>query len=394
MDSVVATLESISPDAYTNAAARRRVKEAAWRLFTRMQTPWERSFEIADEQPVLFATIQTCMDLGIFEGWVNGDNGEKGLQELRGLCHKEIEANFLRRMLRCLGVFAVIEETGEDRWKPTPFSVALGDPESTCAQTFLAGTHHMLDAGRNFPEFLARTAYREPLDPANSNYKDMPAAHGLDFFARCQADPKYQASFISGIMKGLVEHKLNWTGVYDITRLASGLREDQTCFVDIGGGHGIDCVRMLTAQPKLPPGAVVLQDQSDVIEMARSKLDAKIRTMQHDFFTPQPIKGARAYFTHAVLHDWADDEAGRILQALSPAMAKGVSKLLLYENVIPPTEASKLQVTLDMSLMQALSSFERTEGMWQQLLETNGFKIIKIWRHAEAIESVIEAELA
>ncbi|KAG6354382.1 hypothetical protein INS49_004399 [Diaporthe citri] len=37
--------------------------------------------------------------------------------------------------------------------------------------------------------------------------------------------------------------------------------------------------------------------------------DSRVELQVHDFFTPQPVKGARAYFTRSVLHDWPDEQS-------------------------------------------------------------------------------------
>ena len=61
--------------------------------------------------------------------------------------------------------------------------------------------------------------------------------------------------------------------------------------VDIGGGKGHDLQELHRKYLKLP-GKLVLQDLREVVEEAKSSgLDQKIVTMEHDFFTPQPIKG-------------------------------------------------------------------------------------------------------
>lgn len=104
--------------------------------------------------------------------------------------------------------------------------------------------------------------------------------------------------------------------------------------------------------------------------------------------------GSRAYYYHAVLHDWNDTDCRRILQSLVPAMKKGYSKLLLYEIVLPATGVAPFPASLDIGMMVLLSSAQRTEAAWRTLLEGVGLKVVKIWKHDTAIESLIEAELA
>ncbi|CAJ2509520.1 Uu.00g145460.m01.CDS01 [Anthostomella pinea] len=395
VEDIVASLNAIGPDAHgnSNEAARQQVLDAARRLVNRTQNPWERAWELAIAGPSVFSATQVLLDLGVFEGWAKNGGRESSLDELLTLCNAKCETNLLRRLLRILASFNVIEETGEDQWKATDFSLELGKPDGPIALTILSGTHHAIPAGENLPGYLAKTSYREPLDPNKGNYADFDD-QGLDFFARCQADPRYQASFINGIMVGIATQKVDWTEVYDTKSLVDGFSSSDggVCVVDTGGAHGIDIMRMLARHPELPQGALVLQDLPDVVAMA--KIDSKIETMPYNFFTPQPVQGSRAYFMHAVLHDWTDPEAKIILGNLAPAMKKGHSKLLIYEVVIPPTGASPLQTTVDIGLMTLLSAAERTEAMWRQLIESCGLKVVKIWTNPLAMESVIEAELA
>ncbi len=97
---------------------------------------------------------------------------------------------------------------------------------------------------------------------------------------------------------------------------------------------------------------------------------------------------------HAILHDWDDSDAGRILNNTAVAMKRGYSKLLLYESVLVSAGATLYQSVADVSLMHLISAAERTEARWRELLQAAGFEILKIWQHPSSLESVIEAELA
>jgi hypothetical protein len=119
--------------------------------------------------------------------------------------------------------------------------------------------------------------------------------------------------------------------------------------------------------------------------------------MPHDFLAEQPIKGARAYFMHSILHDWPDDVCVQILRRLADAMKPGYSKLLIFECVIPRTGAYWEATAGDLLMMYQLSALERTEDNWRQLLEKSGLplKITKFWASGQsAVENVIECELA
>lgn len=201
-------------------------------------------------------------------------------------------------------------------------------------------------------------------------------------------------------MTALRNHKMDWTEVYDTARIVADAELGEASggapvFVDVGGAHGLDTARLLAKHPDLPDGALVLQDLPEVIRThGKEPLDPRIRRTAHDFFTPQPVAGARAYFFHAVPHDWPDADCVRIFEHIRAAMRPGYSKLLIYEVVLPAQGATSLMTTLDLQLMSCVSGLERTEAHWRDLLAQVGFKVTSISSHPRAVESVIEAELA
>ena len=46
-----------------------------------------------------------------------------------------------------------------------------------------------------------------------------------------------------------------------------------------------------------------------------------------------------------------------------------------------------------MAMLVNFSGCERTERQWRALLESAGFKIVKIWTYNTGVESLIEAEV-
>lgn len=140
---------------------------------------------------------------------------------------------------------------------------------------------------------------------------------------------------------------------------------------------------------------LILQDLPVVINDVKG-IDSSIELMGHDFLTEQPIKNARAYFMHSIMHDWPDDVCRKILAPLAEAMKPGYSKLLIFECVIPKTGAYWEATAGDILMMTQLSAVERTEDHWHQLIEGSelGLKIVKFWKCEQAdVENVIECEL-
>lgn len=70
-------------------------------------------------------------------------------------------------------------------------------------------------------------------------------------------------------------------------------KQDAYFLVDVGGGKGQDLQEFCQRFPRLP-GQLILQDQPGVIGEA-TNLDPRIKPMEHDFFTAQPIKGNMSY---------------------------------------------------------------------------------------------------
>lgn len=53
----------------------------------------------------------------------------------------------------------------------------------------------------------------------------------------------------------------------------------------------------------------------------------------HDFFEPQPVRGADVYVFKKVLHDWPDADVSKILQAQVPALEPG-ARVLIIEHIV------------------------------------------------------------
>ena len=186
-----------------------------------------------------------------------------------------------------------------------------------------------------------------------------------------------------------------------------GLSEDDkdggdVLIVDIGGGHGQDLQKFASTFPDAR-GRLLNQDLPGVLaeipsgggdRLAPGKLDARIECMGYDFFTPQPVTGARVYFLHMVLHDWPDDDCVRILErvrdAMAPAQAHGGSRCFINDAVLPDAGAPLVATAFDITMMAHHSGLERSEAMWRALVgRVEGLEVVKVWNEPDT-EGIVE----
>ena len=106
--------------------------------------------------------------------------------------------------------------------------------------------------------------------------------------------------------------------------------------VDVGGSHGQVSIEIVR---KFPGVNCVVQDLPDTIcglqSQVPDELNDRIRGMEYDFLTPQPVKGADIYLFRWIFHDWSDKYCIKILQSLVPALKKG-AKIVINDICIPP----------------------------------------------------------
>lgn len=213
------------------------------------------------------------------------------------------------------------------------------------------------------------------------------------------------AEMFGNHMSGYTSQRGTWHDVYPIEdRLLDSSNEVNPAdiiLVDIAGSQGADLIRFATSyMPNVKEQRLVLQDLPGIIESVdRSQsLPETIKTVSMDFFKQGPVSGARAYFMHSVLHDWADPEAVQILERMRPILKQNTPdgrkpKLLLNENVLPNKGAKMQPAALDLMMAALNSSFERSEDQWRKLLDTAGYRINEIFMRTGVDEAIIEAEV-
>lgn len=213
-------------------------------------------------------------------------------------------------------------------------------------------------------------------EPASEMLRGMPT------FDYLETDPELAAAFNSAMTSGSEIAIQTSLAAYDFSRYRT--------VVDVGGGHG----RLLSAILTIAPQACgVLFDLPSVVEGAGPQLQQagvaqRCEVVGGSFFESVP-DGADAYVMKSILHDWSDEDCGRILDNIRTAIAPD-GRLILLEAVLPERPKAPMQVMLDLEMMVALHGKERTRAEWTDLLRGSGFRLEKVYDTAGPV-AVIEA---
>lgn len=95
---IIDALDAVTPEAFGgNEVERLRVRAAVRRVLARVETPYERAWGFCFEHPVVFAALQTGIDLGLWKSWNGVGGGEKSIEELVKLSAPAVDKNLLRK---------------------------------------------------------------------------------------------------------------------------------------------------------------------------------------------------------------------------------------------------------------------------------------------------------
>lgn len=146
--------------------------------------------------------------------------------------------------------------------------------------------------------------------------------------------------------------------------------------IQVGGSAGHDAIVLARDFPDL---TITVQDLPKVKSEFDANLPAELKSrvsfMEHDFFQPQPVQ-ADIYIFKMILHDWPDQEAAKILQALIPSLKPG-ARVILFEYIGdqggsadgPPLPRSIRQMgtATDLRLMALFNGKERHVDTWRHI---------------------------
>ncbi|KAI4209668.1 MAG: hypothetical protein LQ351_007422 [Letrouitia transgressa] len=381
---LVGQLNAVIKDLPNDEAARKALLEATRKAALALESPGDTIQRIA-YLPLQLTIARVANDVDLFETIVH--HGIATTKQIaKEKCVDEVLLDLQGRLLRFMASHQMVAEVKENTWAASNITRALVTPG------LKGGINHNFDTVmpcyQQMPKFLRDTKFQNPTDSFHGPFQ---RAHETDqlAFVWLHEHPSNLDFFVKW-MGAQHEGQPTWLDVFPFEKelCNNNLGPETPLFVDIGGGAGHQCHALKARHPHAP-GRVILQDLSQTISQAVPT--EGIETMAYDFWTPQPIKDARAYYMRNILHDYPDDQCVKILGNTKTAMGTG-SVILIDDMVLPSTGAHYHAATLDMMVMSALAAMERSEKQWQNLLDAAGLKIRNIYVYTEDFrDSIIVA---
>ena len=256
----------------------------------------------------------------------------------------------LYRVLRALASVGVLHEDDDGRFALTAIGECLRSDAAEPVGAWAA--------------FVGRPAHWRAwgalLHGVRTGESPFQAVHGTDAWDYRAAHPEEGAIFdaaMTDIMRRANAHLL---AAYDFGRFAT--------VVDVGGGRGAFLGAVLEANPKMRG---ILFDQPQVVEGA--VVGERCEVAGGSFFDAVP-EGADAYLLKAVLHDWDDDEALRILARCRAAIPDHGVLLVVERELGAPNENADAKFS-DLNMLISLGGRERTREEFADLLVRGAFAL-------------------
>ncbi|CBF82267.1 hypothetical protein AN9233.2 [Aspergillus nidulans FGSC A4] len=336
-------------------------------------------------KPVLALSARIAIDLGLFTHIVQKcPITSRSLAAITGA-----EELLITRILRLLSTAHFAEETSTGTWAPTPITKTMAKEEIAAGYRFIC--HMVVPALQSAPGYFQHHGYSCPTDA-----KDGLVQHALQTkktsFEYIMSDPHLLKDFNLFMGNGMGARKswLDWYPVQSNILDGADADPDKALIVDVGGGKGHDLIAFHKRYPNA--GRLVLEDLPAAFDDL-GQYSMVIEKVPHDFLAEaQPVKGAKAYLCHHILHDWPDNYCVRILEGISSAMTPGYSKLLLHEGIVPEKGVCQFQAMSDIATMACNGGMERTREQWRTLLHMAGLQLIRFWNSPdEGGDGIIEA---
>ncbi|KAJ5915994.1 O-methyltransferase family 2 [Penicillium tannophilum] len=383
----ITTLTEIIQAQALDEQTRLEALNAARGLLATLESPTERIIQDVVMNPPILMALRMGVQLGVFTQI--SQKPEQGVTSTK--ISEDTGASFILvdQIARLLATTGYLKQSGVQTFKASTLTLAMADPsmEATTRVCFEIGNLCTSKA----PEFFRRNNNQFPKSAKDSPFQ---LAFNTDqsYFEWLGQNPGLARDFHQWMA---IKQKTtpNWVDWFDIQqRIIKDSNEKPqhgVLLVDVGGGEGQYSWQFREKFPKAP-GRVILQDLPQVIANIENPPNG-VELNPHDFFTPQPVKGARTYFMHWILHDWSDENGRAILTHIVDAMQPGYSRLIIHESILPDLECDLPSVCMSIMMMVQVAAFERSEKQWRDLLNSVGLTNINFFHPPGSGEGIIEA---
>lgn len=329
------------------------------------------------------ATVKIGIDLGLFK-LLSQSSSPLSVEELSQRLSND--PTLTKRIVRFLASIGAIHEVDTNKFTANHVTKNLSESLAEAGLSHYFGTASPMY--QTLPAFLKKTCYKDPVDELHTSFQD--AFHTeLPVFAWFASHPQHLGAF-NEYMRLRRQPTVSWLTAYPVLDQVKNWDSEKAIFVNVGGGVGHQCAEFKQRFPDLP-GKVILQDLPHSIAAALST--PGVENMVHDFFEPQPVRGAKFYHIRGVLHNHPPHKVRTLLENIKSAMTEE-SVLLIDEMIFPESRVHYDAASIDMTMLTAFASMERTEVQWHQTLAEVGLQLVKTYTYNPlSYETVMDVRL-
>ncbi|MGW6935459.1 methyltransferase [Lentzea sp. NPDC054927] len=257
-----------------------------------------------------------------------------------------VDPTALELLLGHLATLGVVERTAAG-YRTTEFGALLCEDAGNGLHNLL---HHDTAAGR------ADLAFVDLAHSVRTGEPAYPLRYGQDFWADLSEQPRLRDAFDRQMTWRIQERIPRFVAAVDWARF--GL------IVDVGGGPGDLLTAVLAANPEVRGHLVDLEVGPARRNLAR--FEGRAEATEGSFFDPLP-EGGDAYVLFDILHDWDDEQAGRVLARVVEAMSAG-SRLIVVEAI----RGMGASTEMDLIMLVHFGGRERSVEEFERLAEAHG----------------------
>lgn len=232
--------------------------------------------------------IRIAIDLNIFELVAQKSRTLDDLAQTT-----KANARLIKRILRLVTAVGYLQQKEVDKWEATPLTNVLASP--VFRNWLIVHYDDRMNIYGDFPSWLKKHDYQTSWVDDKDNISNQ--IYGTDIWSFYDQHPEVARQFESA-MSIQENFPPEMTPAYPFAAGFDGIKTDPEAvtFVDVGGGRGQAIKSVKKAYPGVP-GRFIVQDLPFTIEkLDQSELQKEgFEAMPHDFFKPQPVKGAKFY---------------------------------------------------------------------------------------------------